>query len=70
MDYLTLTKMMSMTKQDKKKEYDNIVKRIDKAEEYFRNQPYNADIDNTKEWKALLGLIEKANELHYELFYK
>lgn len=52
----------------KKQEYENIVKRIDKAEEWFRNQPYDPNIDESKEWKVLLELIEKANELHKELF--
>lgn len=54
----------------KKEEYENIVKRIDKAEKWFESQPYNPNIDDTKEWKVLLELIEKANKLHYELFFK
>ena len=32
-------------------------------EEYFKNQPYNPDIDETKEYKLLRQLIKTAAKL-------
>lgn len=61
---------MAARNKKKQEEYENIVSRINKAEEWFRNQPYDPNIDESKEWKVLLELIEKANKLHYELFFK
>ena len=57
-------------RQDKIKEYEIITKRIDKAEKWFRDQPDDFDIDNSKEYQFLLELIEKANKLHKELYLK
>ena len=46
-----------------RKELDIILKRIDKAGEYFKKQPYNTDIDETKEYKLLRQLIKTAAKL-------
>lgn len=46
-----------------RKELDIILKRIDKAGEYFKKQPYNPDIDETKEYKLLRQLIKTAAKL-------
>lgn len=52
-----------MTREDIEKELDIINQRINNADEYFKNQPYNPNIDNTREWKLLKSLINRGVQL-------
>jgi hypothetical protein len=49
-----------------RQEYNAVVYRIDKSEEYFSNLSDDAIeiIEESKQYKALLELIVKANELY------
>lgn len=58
-----LSLKINLENENTKKELDIILKRIDKAGEYFKNQPYNPDIDETKEYKLLRQLIKTAAKL-------
>lgn len=52
-----------MTREDIEKELDIIKQRINNADEYFKNKPYNHNIDNTREWKLLKSLINRGVQL-------
>lgn len=49
-----------------RQEYNAVVYRIDKSEEYFSNLSDDAIeiVEESKQYKALLELIVKANELY------
>ena len=51
-----------MTRQDIEIELDLLIKRLDKADEYFKNLD-QTEVDNTKEWKALTRIIERCKQL-------
>ena len=58
--------MTNLNIEELKKEYDKTVERINNAEKWFiENGPVD---DDSKEHRVLLALIEKANQLYYELF--
>lgn len=48
-----------MKRQEIEIELDLLIKRLDKADEYFRNLDL-IEVDNTKEWKALKNIIKRA----------
>lgn len=54
---------INLENKNTRKELEIILKRVDKAGEYFENQPYNPDIDETKEYKLLRQLIKAAAKL-------
>lgn len=51
-----------MTKREIEIELDLLIKRLDKADEYFKNLDL-IEVDNTKEWKAVRSLIKRATYL-------
>ncbi len=48
-----------MTKKEIILELESLINRLDKADEYFRNLDL-IEVDETKEWKAVLSLIKRA----------
>ena len=48
-----------MKRQEIETELDLLIKRIEKADEYFKNLDL-VEVDETKEWKALKNIIKRA----------
>ena len=48
-----------MTRQEIETERQQLIKRIEKADEYFLNLDL-IEVDETKEWKALKNIIKRA----------
>lgn len=48
-----------MKRQEIEIELDLLIKRLEKADEYFKNLDL-IEVDNTKEWKALKNIIKRA----------
>ena len=48
-----------MTRQEIETELQQLIKRIEKADEYFKNLDL-IEVDETKEWKALKNIIKRA----------
>lgn len=48
-----------MTRKEIEIELDLLIKRLDKADEYFSHLDL-VEVDNTKEWKVLKSIIKRA----------
>lgn len=48
-----------MTRQEIETELNQLIKRIEKADKYFKNLDL-IEVDETKEWKALKNIIKRA----------
>lgn len=57
---------MVKTKKELLEEYNTLLERLNKADKYFNDlKDYNANtIEKTKEYKAMINIINKLNELH------
>lgn len=55
-----------MNKEELLKMYERNVERINNADKWFKS--HDPVDDESKEYKLLLELIRKANEMHYKLF--